>query len=236
MMKREEQRQRKARVLTQGTPTMTNSIADAIVVKNENLFFLTTPAGEVPLKENHGLGLYYHDCRYLGGYTLRLADAGPVVLTADESQRFRAVFEFTNPEIQAAMQFNEFRLPELFAGFSRHDYSVPVRYPVACHPQAWAAGAVLYLVEMWLGLQPDAFARRLRIVRPMLPDSVDRLEVKRLRVGEARVDLSFERAPNGTIACEVLKVNGALDVVVEARSARRDEITSVTQQMLLLRE
>jgi hypothetical protein len=29
---------------------------------------------------------------------------------------------------------------ELFTGFSRNDYDEPIRYPVACHPPAWAAG------------------------------------------------------------------------------------------------
>src|SRR5581483_3427609 len=37
----------------------------------------------------------------------------------------------------AAMRFEHFRLPELFAGFSSADFDDPVRYPVANHPQAW---------------------------------------------------------------------------------------------------
>ena len=47
--------------------------------------------------------------------------------------------------IDAATYFDEHRLPEVFAGFARGDYDRPVHYPVACHPQAWAAGAVPYL-------------------------------------------------------------------------------------------
>ena len=117
--------------------------------------------------------------------------------------------------VRAAMNFTEFRLPELFAGFDRSDYSVPARYPVACHPQAWAAGATLYLIETGLGLAPDAFARRLRIVRPLLPEFVDRLQVNQLRVGDAQVDLSFERTRNGKIACAVLTVDRSLEVLVE---------------------
>ncbi len=117
--------------------------------------------------------------------------------------------------IQAAMHFDDFRLAELFAGFAQSDYSTPVRYPVACHPQAWAAGAVPFLIETGLGLEPDAFEHRLRIVRPLLPSFVDRLEVKRLQVGKARVDLSFERQGDGTVRCQVLHVDGQLDVQVE---------------------
>ncbi|MBI4787315.1 MAG: hypothetical protein HY782_09745 [Chloroflexi bacterium] len=95
-----EKQKRKERVLTQGTASFTSSIADAIVIKNQNVFFLTTPDGNVPLKKNHGYGLYYHDCRYLSGYTLRLADAKPNVLISDAAQGFRAIFDMTNNEIQ----------------------------------------------------------------------------------------------------------------------------------------
>jgi glycogen debranching enzyme len=116
--------------------------------------------------------------------------------------------------VEAAMHFAHYRLPELFAGFPRRDYGVPVRYPVACHPQAWAAGSVPYFVEVLLGLVPEAFERRLRIVRPLLPDFIDRLEVRGLCVGRARADLKFERISDG-VAVKVLKVEGVLDVIIE---------------------
>ena len=112
------------------------------------------------------------------------------------------------------MYFEHYRLPEAFAGFSREDYGVPVRYPVACHPQAWAAGTIPYLVETLLGLIPEAFDGRLRISRPVLPAFVDRLEVRQLRVGSSRVDLHFERTSQGSVAVEVLRMAGSLDVVV----------------------
>jgi glycogen debranching enzyme len=48
---------------------------------------------------------------------------------------------------EAAMHFHHYRLPEVFAGFPRESYQVPVHYPVACHPQAWAAGTVPYLLS-----------------------------------------------------------------------------------------
>lgn len=45
-----------------------------------------------------------------------------------------------------AAEYSEGRLPELFCGFSRNDYSAPVPYPTACSPQAWAATAPILLV------------------------------------------------------------------------------------------
>ena len=38
------------------------------------------------------------------------------------------------------------RLPELFCGFDRMPGHGPTLYPVACSPQAWAAGAVFLLL------------------------------------------------------------------------------------------
>lgn len=124
--------------------------------------------------------------------------------------------------LDAAINFEAYRMPELFTGFSRAEYQVPVPYPVACHPQAWAAGAVLSLVQTALGLVPDAFQRRLRIVRPMLPQFVNRLCVDRLRVGGAAVDLCFERVADGSVSTKVIQVvDGPLDVVIEPAPAAR---------------
>jgi glycogen debranching enzyme len=116
---------------------------------------------------------------------------------------------------EAATYFSHYRLPELFSGFSREDYEVPVAYPVACHPQAWAAGSIPYMVETLLGLVPDAFDRRLRIVRPTLPDFVHELELRNLRVGEARADLRFERTEDARVAVDVLSIEGDLEVLVQ---------------------
>lgn len=114
--------------------------------------------------------------------------------------------------IEATMNFEHYRLPEVFAGFHRRDYGVPVRYPVACHPQAWAAGTIPYLLTTMLGLEPAAFDQRLRIVRPRLPDFISWLEVRRLRVGRASADLRFERQTDGSISVKVLKTSGPLEV------------------------
>ncbi len=117
--------------------------------------------------------------------------------------------------VDAAAHFEHHRLPELFAGFSRDDYSIPVRYPEACHPQVWAAGAVPMLLQIALGLIPLGFEKRLRIVRPLLPKAVRRLEFRGLRVADARIDLSFEHTRNGQVAAKVLKLDGELDISIE---------------------
>ena len=96
-----ERHERKRRILAHGQPSVTRSIAEAIVIKSDNLFFLTTKAGEVPTRGGHGLGLYYHDCRDLNGYTLRLAGTDPTVLVANAGAGDRAVLELTNVDLHA---------------------------------------------------------------------------------------------------------------------------------------
>lgn len=43
---------------------------------------MTARDGSVPLRGRHGFGLYYHDCRFLNGYELKLAGRQPHVLVA----------------------------------------------------------------------------------------------------------------------------------------------------------
>ena len=106
---------------------------------------------------------------------------------------------------EAATRFDLYRLPELFAGFDRGAYGRPVRYPVACSPQAWAAGSLPYLLTAVLGLVPDAFARTLRVVRPRLPEWLEWVEIKGLMVGTSQVDLRFERSGDLSLAAVTSK-------------------------------
>jgi glycogen debranching enzyme len=117
--------------------------------------------------------------------------------------------------VDAAAHFEHDRLPEVFGGFERQEFPVPVRYPVACHPQAWAAGAVPFMIESALGLRPDSFNRRLHITQPVLPDSVNELKLERLRVGAASVDITFKRSRQGVAGVENVRTDGELDVVIE---------------------
>jgi glycogen debranching enzyme len=95
----------------------------------------------------------------------------------------------------AAAGFRDYRLPELYCGYPRRDDEErPVRYPVACSPQAWAAGALPHVLWNLLGLRADALGGRLRVVHPCLPDQVDWLDLHGIKVGRADVDLRFERA------------------------------------------
>jgi glycogen debranching enzyme len=115
---------------------------------------------------------------------------------------------------EAAIGFEDYRLPELFGGFPKEQYQVPVQFPIACHPQSWAAGSIIFMLESYLGLHPEAFDKRLRIDKPMLPDFIDRLTLRNLKVGEARVDLSFSRGREDKIEVEIMNLEGELDVQI----------------------
>ncbi len=113
----------------------------------------------------------------------------------------------------AATQMERFRLPEVFDGFSRDEYEKPVPYPVACSPQAWAAGALPLMLQAALGLEPNALERTLHIHSPTLPGWMSSVIVRGLAVGQARVDLRFQREGETTLAA-VLRREGDVDVLV----------------------
>jgi glycogen debranching enzyme len=115
--------------------------------------------------------------------------------------------------LEATQYFRDARLPELFCGFDRADSPYPVPYPVACSPQAWAAGSLFHLLGSMLGLQPDAAGHELRLLSPSLPDWLPELRLENLRVGDAVVDLLVRRNDRST-GVEVLRRSGELDVVV----------------------
>jgi glycogen debranching enzyme len=77
------------------------------------------------------------------------------------------------------------RLPEVFAGFARDKAEMPVEYPDALKPQAWAAGAPLLGLRTLLGL--DVVKGKLR-ARPHVPSGLGRLRLRGIEVRGRRVD------------------------------------------------
>ncbi len=107
------------------------------------------------------------------------------------------------------------RLPELFCGFRRRPGRGPTFYPVACSPQAWAAAAPLTLLQASLGLNFDLPNRAIVMHHPRLPDFVDEVWLRHLRLdSEASIDLLLRRR-GGDVAVNVLRREG--DVVVDIR-------------------
>jgi glycogen debranching enzyme len=115
--------------------------------------------------------------------------------------------------LDVSTQVDLHRLPELLCGLERRSGDGPTLYPVACAPQAWAAGAVFMLLEACLGLSIDARNRRLILEQPYLPPSISHLWVRRLKVQAASVDLYLERKDD-SVGVEIRDQRGEVEVVV----------------------
>jgi glycogen debranching enzyme len=100
---------------------------------------------------------------------------------------------------ESAVQFH-MRLPELFCGFPRAAGEPPIPYPVACLPQAWAAGSIFMMLQACLGLRIDGLRGEIHIDKPHLPTGVDRLSIRRILVGQDHVDVTFERVGSRVVA------------------------------------
>jgi len=119
----------------------------------------------------------------------------------------------TTALFDAAAHMHLRRLPELFCGFERRRGKAPTLYPVACAPQAWAACTPFALMQSCLGLEIDAASETVRLRQPRLPDFLDSLVVRRLSVGESRLDLLFHRQ-DSSVAVTLLSRTGSAEVEV----------------------
>lgn len=111
-----------------------------------------------------------------------------------------------------AVQSMNMRPPELFCGFPRRPGSGPTLYPVACSPQAWASGAPLMLLQACLGMTLDAPRNEVRFERPLLPEFVDDIRIRNLRLGANSIDLLLQRHGREVVV-DVLDRHGNIRVV-----------------------
>jgi glycogen debranching enzyme len=105
-----------------------------------------------------------------------------------------------------------YRLPELICGFPRTPGKGPTLYPVACSPQAWAAGAVFLALQACLGLSIQAKESRIYLFYPALPESLEFVRIRNLTIGDSSLDLVFERHAE-TLAVYIQRRQGNIDVV-----------------------
>ena len=84
------------------------------------------------------------------------------------------------------------RLPELFCGFDRGAFPIPVPYPASCSPQAWASAApFLLLREVLLRLEPSVPDGVVGCA-PCVPEAFGRVSVENLFLAGARVSITAE--------------------------------------------
>ena len=105
------------------------------------------------------------------------------------------------------------RLPELFCGFQRERRRGPMLYPVACAPQAWASATPFTLLEAALGLEFDAARGEIRLRNPRLPEFLNEVVLRDLRLGASSVDLRVRRHGD-EVSLEVLRTRGQIQVSI----------------------
>ena len=122
-----------------------------------------------------------------------------------------AATRILNATLELSEAVDLHRLPELICGFTRRGRE-PTLYPVACAPQAWAAGAAFLMLAASLGMQIDAPARRVSFSRGRLPESIEWIRLTDLAVGDALVDLQIERHPHD-LGVTVIRREGDVEIV-----------------------
>jgi glycogen debranching enzyme len=91
----------------------------------------------------------------------------------------------TEAIIDASAAFG-YRLPELFCGFNREEFGIPVPYPTSCSPQAWAAATPMLLLHSLLRFTPEVSSGHLWC-SPEVPERYLPLRVSGLRVAKSRL-------------------------------------------------
>jgi glycogen debranching enzyme len=123
----------------------------------------------------------------------------------EAGQIFAGLFE-------ACTYMDHRRLPELFCGFPRQSGAGPVFYPVACSPQAWATGAKMMMLQACIGLDFHPRSRRISFNRPVLPQFLDEVVLRGLRVADGSADVALKRT-GGDVMLHVLKRTAGVEVV-----------------------
>ncbi len=112
--------------------------------------------------------------------------------------------------------YDEFRrLPELFCGFTRRRRRGPTAYPVACSPQAWAAAAPFALVAAATGLVLDHDDHVVCLTHPALPQFLDDLLLRDVRVAGSRLDLRLSRTGDDVTTAVARREGKAALVIVK---------------------
>ncbi|MCK8783688.1 amylo-alpha-1,6-glucosidase [Roseomonas sp. NAR14] len=106
------------------------------------------------------------------------------------------------------------RLPELFCGFPRRPGEGPTAYPVACLPQAWASATAFAALGAMLGIGFRPEARQIRFERSVLPQWLEWVRLKNLRLGDASVDVLLRRFHPSGVSVSVLRREGDVEVAV----------------------
>ncbi|GAC1462877.1 MAG: glycogen debranching N-terminal domain-containing protein [Chloroflexota bacterium] len=72
-------------------------LTGAVALKEDDLQFISNESGDVPSDNRNGLGLYFHDTRFLNRFELFVNGARPVFLSNSANKHYIATFQAINP-------------------------------------------------------------------------------------------------------------------------------------------
>jgi glycogen debranching enzyme len=98
--------------------------------------------------------------------------------------------------LRALSHYPDHRLPELFAGYSTVEAPIPVEYPTANRPQAWASGAVFMLLGSMIGLDVTTW---LLDRAAYLPAGIRRLRLDGVLAGRRPVTVELVRGEGNRV-------------------------------------
>jgi glycogen debranching enzyme len=102
--------------------------------------------------------------------------------------------------LHALSHYPDHRLPELFAGYGTAEAPVPVEYPTANRPQAWASGTIFLLLACMVGM--DTATWRLDGA-PYLPTGTQRLRLDGILSDHAPTCVDLSRDDHNGVARSV---------------------------------
>jgi glycogen debranching enzyme len=106
------------------------------------------------------------------------------------------------------------RMPELYCGFERRSGEGTTAYPVACSPQAWAVGAVFLLLQACLKININAPAKMIVFDAPRLPDYLEGIQIRNLRLGADACNLNISRLHDDDVGFNLLKKPNGWEVII----------------------
>jgi glycogen debranching enzyme len=140
-------------------------------------------------------------------------DNALIALGLARYERKRAIETLFTGLFGAATYMDQRRLPELFCGFARQRGHGPTLYPVACSPQAWASATPFTLLEASLGLEFDPAKGEIRLRNPRLPEFLDEVMLRNLRLCSSSVDLRVRRHGD-TVSLDTPRISGDIRVSI----------------------
>jgi len=97
----------------------------------------------------------------------------------------------------ASKDFEYYRLPELYCGFGKSEQEKTIAYPVACSPQAWAAGSAFMFLQSILGIKIDS-AKNIIDFDVKLPKWLNKIKIENLKLNSENLSFTIKKK-NGNI-------------------------------------